>query len=235
MRLLLLAVLCAKLGASTAPGTLAIYKFDVANPLLDSSGNGHTLGATGTPVYSTAILCGLGSDQSAGPGAVANRLDTPSSLTSAMNGTVTWTVEGYFYVTNATAGGAIFGPTTGGNVGPLLYCAVGDNDVRWFDSTTDSLVCDECLAINTCYNFAITANGSNVFFYLDNTLSATVSQMNWPNRGFSFGSRPANADLPFSNGYVDSVRVSNVYRTNFPTVDLGSDGDCPQAWRWPCD
>lgn len=220
--LLLILLIISKLAwAVCAPGTVAFYKFNPGVELVDSCGNVYPLDAVGTPPYSTTTgLCGAGALKVFGNNTAGNYVETPASMDAVMDGATTWTVEGYVYYENVTGLKAIMSDAANA----MLFYTNGA-DFRWFNTPTDTIVFAGGAVVGTCINWAVVATGSATKLYFDGVEKASLAQNNFDAGGVHFGIRKATDDLPLSGAYLSQVRISNVVRTFFPTVNPSSDDE----------
>lgn len=211
-----LCLLLALISGNAWGATLGDYRFASGSRLTDSSGSGNTLISNGTPLYSdTTGVCAY--TGAVGINTAANYVSAPAAVTSGLNGKTTYTLSTYFY---AAAGGPAFqvllGSTTGGGTSYALYLE-STARIRWYNQTTDTIVCSACVSINTCYKVDLVADGVNTLVYLDGVLKLTDTLFTWPNRGVSFGIRSGNSDGVF-NGYISGVVIKDCYPcTSTPT------------------
>jgi hypothetical protein len=170
-----------------------------------------------TPAFSNSGLCG-GGDGSYGYTQTTDYVYTPSTMYATMDGATSWTIEGYVYITGYGANQAIFGGIAGAAGHPSLYHD-STGSFAWNDGATDTYVFVGGAVLNTCINWAVSADGANVRIYFDNVLKATKAQKNYPTGGISLGVRGTPAQYPSAASYIDNVRISNITRSSFPTVD----------------
>lgn len=229
MRSLLLGfILLAKLGWGVcAPGSMSFLPFQ--GSLIDSCGN-YLWTNTGTLTYDGTNDC------PSGPGpqmitsfGVGENVVGSSAFRTAFEATATnCTIEFFLYLTAAPTLDVV----TRWDDGPVSYAweisfsSDGADPAtlvfRRFSGSWVALTSSQTLAVGQCYNIAVTVNGTTGKIYTDNIQTATGT-LNTPVVGitrFLIGGEAA--DL---SGQISGYRVSNVVKTQFPTIDPSSDDD----------
>lgn len=220
MRLLLAIFLLATagLGAAIAPNTVALYEFE--NNALDSSGNGYHLATVGSVGYATSAHDGAYSMSYTAAGVELS--STASALATALSSMTAWTVEFWWFRTAATrstnnyilsCNSATYRP----------YIQIGDaaSDFLSIGITSDTRLA-YALAAQTdgeWHHVAFTGDGSGRKIYLDNVkVAEDATASSWPSvTALKVGSYFTIATA--KSAWIDSLRISNVVRTSFPTVD----------------
>jgi hypothetical protein len=212
-----------------APGTIALYEFE--NNGLDSSGNGYDLVEVGTVPFQAGGPAG-GAYQ-AGPFTDTDYFNTPAGFNAALSGLSVWTWE--FYVT----------PNSVAN-SPIVLLSVDDGLAffeilpppfegagkfhRLFARPVLAQSADGEFVVGNTYHVAVVCDGSSVSVYKalysggelgpHSLIASAASGATFGTVTDSFVGRSSLAFPTFAlDGYVDEMRISNVARTSFPTVD----------------
>jgi hypothetical protein len=158
---------------------VAYWRFETAAPTADTSGNGHTLTAVGTPTNATGLIsAGNGRDFS-GSGQAYTAADD-----DALDGDI-FTLEAWIDLDSVTGNRTLFSKGTNG-----LWLYVDDGVVKLDRQGTSTIAAATVtLSVNTTYFIACSKDGEAVHIYVDGvdvtddtstltTLSSTATALN---------------------------------------------------------
>ncbi len=219
MKLLLgLLLVAGELGAACASGSLRYWRLPGgANVTEDCIGDSIVLNGT---IAANTVTCGPNTTM-AGVFSLTNKYTGSASTLSAFAAVSSYTLEFYLYLTAAPSLDVPFrwGATT---VTEVSFSSVGANPAtlqfRRFNGGWSGINTGAVLSTGVCYDIAVTHSGTVGKMYVDNVekSSATFGAVEATITSFTIGT---DSGTSFANGYVSGVRISNIVRTNFPTVD----------------
>jgi hypothetical protein len=178
------------------------------NTFLDSSTNNFTITRNGTPTQGSVTPYGT---------LWSNYFNGSSYLTSATataQGSGDFTVEGWFYITNASSGPVLFDqrPTSTNGAYPCVYITTSAT-LNYYTNSADQIVGATTISLNTWHHFAVARSGSSTKLFLDGVQQgSTYTDTNTYLMG---ASRPAiaasgyNTALNNLTGYVSNIRFVN--------------------------
>ncbi len=187
----------------------AVYHFPNGTTLTtnDSTSNAANLTTSGSP---TAVAGEVG-------GAIA--FSGTSQYAKASGGTVTGaiTLEGWFYP-KSNSEQVLIGEgssSAGGGTDWLLNQSTSGNLISTFNGTNDFPSLSPGYTLNAWNQFAVTADGSHIKYYINGTLAATDSGTQEPTGSATYiflGQSDIFGDDPYK-GNLDEIRISATARS----------------------